>query len=132
MPYRSVVAKELADLLGAIAHPARIRMIQELRAGERDVNSLSEAVELSQSSASQHLMVLRAHRVVVERREGRHVFYRLRHAEFADWLMDAVELLPEAAQEFDQVRKAIQQVRAVGRIAMKKPSNKSPHNHRSE
>ncbi len=132
MPYRAVVAKELADLLGAIAHPARIRMIQELRAGERDVNSLSEAVELSQSSASQHLMVLRAHRVVAERREGRHVFYRLRQTKFADWLTDAVDLLPEAAQEFDQVREAIQKVRSVGRTAKKKPLNKSPDNQRSE
>lgn len=113
MPYRTVVAKELADLLGAIAHPARIRMIQELREGERDVNSIREAVELSQSSASQHLMVLRAHRVVVERREGRHVFYRLRHSEFADWLIEGVKFLLEADQEFDQVRRAIQKVRSV-------------------
>ena len=113
MPYRTVVAKELADLLGAIAHPARIRLIEELQAEERDVGSLSTAVELSHSSTSQHLMVLRAHRVVVERREGRHVLYRLRQAELAEWLVQAVGLLPGAAKEVDQVRKAIRKVRSV-------------------
>ena len=38
MAYREVVAKELADLLGAIAHPARIRMIRELQSGEHANN----------------------------------------------------------------------------------------------
>ena len=43
MPFRSVVAKELADFLGAIAHPARVRLIEELRDEERDVSSLGAA-----------------------------------------------------------------------------------------
>ena len=34
MPYRTVVAKELAGWLRAIAHPARIRLIEELQAEE--------------------------------------------------------------------------------------------------
>ena len=128
MLFRSVVAKELADFLGAIAHPARVRLIEELRDEERDVSSLSAASELSQSSTSQHLMVLRAHRVVVER----HVLYRLRQPKLAEWLAEAVDLLPESASEVDDVRQAIRKVRSVWKPAKNKSSGHLPGNGRSD
>ncbi len=132
MPFRIVVAKELADFLGAIAHPARVRLIEELRGEERDVSFLSAASELSPSGTSQHLMVLRAHRMVVERREGRHVLYRLRQPKLAEWLADAVDLLPESASEVDHVRQAILKVRSVWKPAKKKSSGHSPSKVRPE
>ena len=46
MPNRQVVAKELADIFKVIAHPDRIRLIEELRDGEQDVNSLAAALDL--------------------------------------------------------------------------------------
>ncbi len=83
MPYRLLAATELAEFLRALSHPRRIQILEELRRGERDVADLAKATELSHSSVSQHLMVLRAHRVVTERREGRRVFYQLRSEELA-------------------------------------------------
>lgn len=75
MPYRLLAATELAEFLRALAHPRRIQILEELRSDERDVASLAQATDLAHSSVSQHLMVLRSHRVVTERREGRRVFY---------------------------------------------------------
>ena len=46
MPKRQLVAKELAAVLRVIAHPDRIRVIEELRGGECDVNSLVDTLEL--------------------------------------------------------------------------------------
>ena len=40
MPDRQIVSKELADLFKIIAHPDRIRIIEELGHGEKDVNTL--------------------------------------------------------------------------------------------
>ncbi|MSQ97144.1 MAG: ArsR family transcriptional regulator [Gemmataceae bacterium] len=77
MPHRNLVAKELAGFLGVLSHPHRIHIIEELRDGERDVNSLQAALGISHSGVSQHLMLLRAHRLVNERRQGRRVFYHL-------------------------------------------------------
>ena len=77
MPYRLLAASELADFLRALAHPRRVQIMEELQKGERDVASLAKATGLAHSSVSQHLMVLRAHRVVSARCEGRKVFYRL-------------------------------------------------------
>jgi len=39
---------------------------------------------------AQHLALLRAHRLVEERRDGRNHFYRLAHPYLADWILDAL------------------------------------------
>lgn len=111
MPHRTLVSKELADLLGVLSHPHRIRIIEELRDGERDVNSLRDALGVSHSGVSQHLMVLRANRVVAERREGRHVFYHLLQPEIASWLLEATRFLEAGAAGANELRKAIGKTR---------------------
>lgn len=112
MPHRNIVAKELADLLSVLAHPNRIRIIEELRAGERDVNSLQTTLGISHASVSQHLMLLRLHRLVSERRQGRRVFYRLRHPEMAIWLTEAMRFLEEEKGAVEQLHEAIEKTRA--------------------
>ena len=107
MPHRDLVTKELANLIGVLSHPHRIRIIEELRGGERDVNSLQDALGIRHSSVSQHLMVLRANRLVSERREGRHVYYQLCQPEVASWLIDGTRFLENRTGEADKLRKAI-------------------------
>lgn len=111
MPHRKLVTKELADFLGTLSHPHRIRIVEELREGERDVNSLQEALGISHSGVSQHLMVLRSHRLVAERREGRRVFYQLRQPEIASWLLEATRFLETEAIAAEELRKAIDMTR---------------------
>ena len=112
MPYRLLAATELAEFLRALSHPRRIQMLEELRSGERDVAALAKVTELAHSSVSQHLMVLRAHRVVTERREGRRVIYQLRSAELAQWLVQGMSFLATMDQQTDEVRKAIRKARS--------------------
>lgn len=112
MPHRAIVAKELAGLLGVLAHPQRIRIIEELRVGERDVTSIQAVLEISHSGVSQHLMQLRAHRLVAERREGRQVFYHLRQPDVAVWLTEAMRFIEFKSVEAEQLRKAIKKTRA--------------------
>lgn len=108
MPSRAIVTKEMADLLSVLAHPHRIRIVEELRNGEMDVNSLQAILGVSHSRVSQHLSVLRLQRVVVERREGRYVFYRLLHPGMAKWLLDGCEFL---AGEVQDIRQALSKTR---------------------
>ncbi|MEZ6115439.1 MAG: metalloregulator ArsR/SmtB family transcription factor [Pirellulaceae bacterium] len=107
MPFRVVAARELADFMRAVAHPRRIQILEELRSGECDVATLAKATSLAQANVSQQLMVLRAHRVVAERREGRHVYYRLRSLELADWLRKGMDYLPPMDEQAADVRLAI-------------------------
>lgn len=93
MPQREVVAKELAEMFKIIAHPDRLRVIEELGSGEKDVNTLAERLELPGSRVSQHLGLMRANRIVVERREGRHHYYNLLQPDLANWIIDGLSFI---------------------------------------
>ncbi|MEZ4490876.1 MAG: metalloregulator ArsR/SmtB family transcription factor [Cyanobacteriota/Melainabacteria group bacterium] len=86
-----IVVKKLSDLFRVLANSRRVQIVDELRHGERDVSSLENLLELPQSAISKHIAVLRSHRIVVERREGRSVFYRLIDPELASWMLDGIE-----------------------------------------
>lgn len=107
MPQRLVVSREMATLLGVLAHPHRVRIIEELRAEELDVNSLQGILAVSHSRVSQHLSVLRSHRLVTERREGRHVYYRLVHPGLAKWLVEGMVFLSQGEQLSQEIREAV-------------------------
>jgi len=67
-----------AEIFQALAHPTRIAMVEALRDGELSAGELIEHLALEQANASQHLSVLRARKVVVNRKVGNQVFYSLR------------------------------------------------------
>ncbi len=96
MPSRQRIAKELADILRIVAHPDRIRLVEELRDSECDVTSLAQSLDLTGSRVSQHLSLLRARRLVEERRDGRRHLYRLSQPELAGWILDGLEFLEGA------------------------------------
>ncbi len=52
------------------------------------------------------------HRVVVERREGRRVFYRLRSEQLAGWLLQGMDFLATMDQQSNDVRKAIKKAKS--------------------
>jgi DNA-binding transcriptional ArsR family regulator len=67
----------LAERFKALAEPARLRVLRELRAGERTVTELIEATGLNQANLSKHLQLLHAQRFVARRKEGLYTYYRL-------------------------------------------------------
>jgi ArsR family transcriptional regulator len=83
-----------AEMFKALAHPARIRILELLRAGERTVSDLQGALEMESSTVSQQLALLRARDIVTGRKQGTSVFYRV-----VDPLM--FDLLDVARQIFD-------------------------------
>lgn len=111
MPEREFATRELARLLGVLAHPERIQIVEELRSGEMDVNSLQKLLGVAHSRVSQNLSLLRSARIVSERREGRHVFYHLEHPRLASWLVEAIGFLQRDAQLNDEMRSALERTR---------------------
>lgn len=111
MPYRTIVNRELASLFGLFGHADRLTLLEELREGERDVHSLTEALGISQSRVSQHLSLLRAHRVVHERRDGRHVIYRLADPGLVTWLLEGVRFVEHEACRARELQDAVDRSR---------------------
>ena len=56
----------------------RIVLLESLRAGEKSVNELQNALGIDQSSVSRQLAVLRTRNIVEDRKEGTTVYYRVR------------------------------------------------------
>jgi ArsR family transcriptional regulator len=67
-----------AEMFRALAHPTRIHIIECLRDGALPVSMILERVGLEPANVSQHLAVLRAKQLVVNRKRGSQVFYALR------------------------------------------------------
>jgi DNA-binding transcriptional ArsR family regulator len=111
MPARHLVAKELGHLFSVFSHPDRIRIVEELRDGERDVNALQVALGVSHSRTSQNLAILRAHRIVSERREGRHVYYRLVEPDIARWVLDGLSFIEADIEQVRARQSAIDEAR---------------------
>ena len=66
-----------AEFFRALAHPLRIRLLEALVAGEQSVQSLQQRLGVEQPLVSQQLARLRASGIVVGRKEGTTVSYRL-------------------------------------------------------
>jgi ArsR family transcriptional regulator len=78
MPHGAHPVHELkAGLFKVLGHPARVRILELLREGERSVGSLQAELELDSGGTSQHLAALRRIGLVESRREGTSVFYRV-------------------------------------------------------
>ena len=69
-----------ANLFRVLGHPARVRILELLREGERSVGALQAELELDSSGTSQHLAALRRVGLVESRREGTSVYYRVEDA----------------------------------------------------
>ena len=70
-------AGKAAALLKALANERRLMILCQLTDGEASVGAIQPHVGLSQSALSQHLAVLREEGIVVTRREGQTIWYRI-------------------------------------------------------
>ncbi len=123
MPFRATASKRLAELFGLLSNAHRVRLVEELsRTAEMDVNGLTRELGISHSAVSQHLTLLRAHRVVSERREGRHVFYRLTQDGLAEWILEGLGFLQKEFERSEPVLLEIAQAKSYWAPAPKEPA----------
>lgn len=72
---------QAVKLLKAVSNERRLIILCHLLEGEMSVGEINEKLDLSQSALSQHLALLRKHKLVKTRKEAQTVFYRLNSAE---------------------------------------------------
>ncbi|TQJ29635.1 helix-turn-helix transcriptional regulator [Microbacterium sp. SLBN-146] len=92
-----------ANLFKGLAHPVRVRILEILiAADEVAVGTLIDELRIEASHLSQHLAVLRRHRLVVSERRGSQVFYRPAFPEVATLLHTARKLLGDILTQAQQ------------------------------
>lgn len=113
MPYRRIVSEQMSRLFNVLSHPLRVRIVEELSGRELPVMALKDLLGIPQAAVSQQLAVLRTHGLIVERREGRQVYYHLRQPELAAWLVEGMAFISPDRAEVDEMLSAIENARTV-------------------
>ena len=97
-----------SDFFRVLAHPTRIRLLEELVQGERTVQDLQAGLSLDQPLVSQHLALLRGRGVVVARREGTQAYYALASPLVANVLRLSREFLNHQLSESRSMLRELQ------------------------
>lgn len=84
-----------AEFFKALAHPARIRVLELLSEREHPVSAMLPQVGIEPAHLSQQLSVLRRLNLVVSRKEGSTVYYSLVSPQVAELLAVARRILTE-------------------------------------
>lgn len=102
LPLKPLEAAFLADACKALAHPARIRILEHLLEENRCIcGRIVDIIPLAQSTVSQHLKVLKEAGLVKGEVEGRNTCYcadRQRLARFNDFFRTMLERTEEGAR----------------------------------
>ena len=68
----------VSNLFSLLSHPIRIKILWLLKKKQSlNVRQLQTGLKASQSNVSQHLSLLRTHKLVIEERKGKEVYYSL-------------------------------------------------------
>ena len=97
-PLGSEKAQRMAEFLGYLADPNRLRILSILANQEMCVGDLATALAMNESAVSHQLRTLRSIRLVSSRKQGRHVFYRLQDYHVLNFYQAVVEHLDEPAE----------------------------------
>ncbi len=84
-----------AEVCKSMANPTRLKILAALQDGEKAVDEMAAALKLPKANLSQHLAVLRHHRIVATRRAGLNVFYHCANPK----MLKACELLRQVLIE---------------------------------
>ena len=97
-----------AEICRTLGSAVRIEILNALGDGEKTVTELAETLGLRQANVSQHLAILRQRRVVVTRKNGTNIHYRVANPK----IIQAVELMRQVLVE--QLRETKMLAKIVG------------------
>jgi ArsR family transcriptional regulator len=72
------VLQRAAEIIKLLGHPERLKIVEVLEEGEATVSEIQEALGMPQAIVSQHLAKMRGTDIVAARRDGVHVYYRIK------------------------------------------------------
>ncbi len=89
--------EQAAVIFKTLAHPIRVAILDLLRHGEECVCHMEAILGKRQAYISQQLAILRAAQIIIDRRDGMNIFYRVVRPEIYALLDAARALSPVSA-----------------------------------
>jgi DNA-binding transcriptional ArsR family regulator len=77
MKPENLIIELQAEMMGVLSNPKRLRILKALGTSERTVGEIASEVGIELQNASQHLRIMKSHGIVLSRRDGQTVHYRL-------------------------------------------------------
>lgn len=101
--FRHELFSQFARIGKALGHGNRLEMLELLAQGGRSVEALAKACELSVANTSQHLQQLRQAGLVITRKQGQRVYYRLTGNEVVEIITTLRRLAERRLAEVDRL-----------------------------
>jgi ArsR family transcriptional regulator, virulence genes transcriptional regulator len=100
-----------AEICKVFSNGNRLEILNTLREKEMTASELIERIGLSKANLSQHMAVLKSHKVFLTRREGVNVYYRISDPRITqasnlmrEVLLDQLKETGKVAASFEQTR----------------------------
>lgn len=105
-----------AELYQTMANAKRLAIVEMLGSGEQSVGAIAEALSSTVSAISQHLRNMKDKSVVVTRKDGQTVYYRLKNPKIIEGchlireiLLEEMESQGRIARDYDEATAATNQ-----------------------
>lgn len=96
------LAQVEVNIFKALAHPLRLSILKKLCKNELCVCELNEDDLFSQSNISQHLRILKDAELVVQRKDGLNVYYKVKDERLIDLIKLADEMIKTNIEEMEK------------------------------
>ena len=98
-----------AEMCKVFSNPIRLEILNLLRDKEMSVTELVNKSKLSQANISQHLSIMKSKGIVVSKRDGKMIYYRLSNPK----IIKAFDIIKEVLTErLEKNREVLAEVRA--------------------
>jgi rhodanese-related sulfurtransferase/predicted transcriptional regulator len=101
--FKDAMYDGLAKMLKSISNPARLEIIEMLSQGEKSVEGIVQATNLTIANASQHLQVLKNNNIVKFRKEKQYVYYSLVSDDFLSLYQHVIKYAVHEIAELEKI-----------------------------
>ncbi|MBP1750546.1 MAG: ArsR family transcriptional regulator [Deltaproteobacteria bacterium] len=96
-----------AEVCLALGNPRRLQILNLLKDGEKSVSAMLDTMTINKANMSQHLSILKQKGLVLARREGTAVYYRLASPRISEACSVMRDVLGETLREKERIAKHI-------------------------
>jgi ArsR family transcriptional regulator len=98
-----------ADICQTLANPKRLQIINILKEGELSAGELVKAIRIAKANLSQHLSIMRQKGILIARREGTTIYYRLSSTKITEACTAMREVMLNLLQDQETLSRTIRE-----------------------
>jgi ArsR family transcriptional regulator, arsenate/arsenite/antimonite-responsive transcriptional repressor len=112
--------REYVNVFKALSDPNRIRIVKMLSERELCMCEIREMLNLSNSTVSQHLTVLRDAKLLLDSKDGKWVNFQLNDKSDDRFIRSVIHLIKSSFEDDEAVQEDLKKVQRVDRIKITK------------